>query len=269
METTTKRKYECHLCKKQYIRKSCFETHVVYCELLSKSKQEREKSLEQELETPSMRNMYIMIQQLVRENKKMKSEMTALKKAMNLNNIKVTLAEWLRDNCAPNMVFDKWFNTLIIKKDHIDFIFNENISNCLLDIFVRNLSIEHSKKNPIQCFSEKNNTLFISSKETDNPEETDNQEIIWTPITVQTFKGYLVKLQKKLIGALIAWKESIDEDLSNVNSDKNEKYMKIMQQIISINQKHENRIANFVLKNLYDQFKTNLPSNVTMKNDIP
>jgi len=262
METTAKRKYECHLCKKQYIRKSCIETHVVYCELLSKSKQEREKALEQELETPSMRNMYIMIQQLVRENEKMKSEMTALKKAMNLNNIKVTLAEWLHDNCAPKMVFDDWFNSLIIKQEHIDFIFNENISNCLLDIFVRNLSIEHSEKNPIQCFSEKNNTLFISSK------ETEEEEITWIPITVQTFKGYLIKLQKKLIGALIAWKESIDEDLSNINSDKNEKYMKIMQQIISINQKYENRIANFVLKNVYDQFKTNLPSNVTMKSDI-
>ena len=259
MQTTTKRKYECHLCKKQYIRKSCFETHVVYCELLSKSKKEREKALEQELETPSMRNMYIMIQNLVKENEKMKSEITTLKKAMNLNNIKITLAEWLQDNCTPKMVFEDWFNKLVIKQEHIEFIFNQNISSCLLDIFVQNLSIESSHENPIQCFSEKNNTLFISAR------ETEDGKIIWTPITIQTFKGYLVKLQKKLITALIAWKESMDEDLSNINSDKNEKYMKILQQIISINQKYENRIANFVLKHVYDQFKANLPSNVTTK----
>lgn len=263
METTTKRKYECHLCKKQYVRKSCFETHVVYCELMSKSKQEREQALEQELETPSMRNMYIMIQQLVRENKKMKSEITTLKKAMNLNSIKITLSEWLQGNCTPKMVFDDWFNSIVVKQEYIDFIFNENISNCLLDIFVKNLSIECSHENPVQCFSEKNNTLFISLK------ETDEEKLTWTPITVQTFKGYLVQLQKKLIGALIQWKEGINEDLSNINSDKNDKYMKVLQQIISINQKHENRIANFVLKNVYDQFKTNLPSNVTTKSEKP
>ena len=58
---------------------------------------------------------------------------------------------------------------------------------------------------------------------------------------------------------------SYSDEMFEVLSDKNEKYMKILQQIISINQKYENRIANFVLKHVYDQFKTNLPSNVTTK----
>ena len=275
MQTTTKKKYQCYLCKKEYIRKSCFDTHVVYCELLSKSKREREQALEQELETPSPRNMYLMIQQLVRENEKMKSEITALKKAMNLNNIKVTLSDWLRDNCKPNTDFDDWFKLIKINQEDIEFIFNENVSNCLVQLFIRNLSVINTEINCVQCFTEKNNTLFISVKQTDESakvEETDESsevkeegKIIWTPITIQTFKKYLVQLQKKLITGLITWKENCDDEISNVNSDINDKYIKIMQQIISINQKHENRIANFVIKNIYEQLKTSLPSNVVVK----
>ena len=199
METTvtTRQKYKCHLCNKEYIRKSYYDTHVIYCELLTKTKKERAQVIEQEQETPSMRNLYVMFQQLVRENEKMKSEIKLLKKAMNLSNIKVTLADWLKDNCNPKFIFVDWITNIETKQEDLESIYKHNISSCLLEIFVRNMCLHDTKSNPIQCFTEKNNTLFIPIH---NTTESDTiKKVIWTHITIPSLKMALVKIQKKLI----------------------------------------------------------------------
>jgi len=261
METSSKckPKYQCYLCKKEYVRKTCFDTHVIYCELLTKTREERKQVIEQDTETPNTRDLYVMIQQLVRENDKMKEEIKVLKKVMNIKNIKITLAEWLHTNCSSTPLFMEWFNSLTISEEDLNIIYKDNVFTCLYQILLRNLDVTKTEKNPIQCFSEKKNTLFIAS------ERSDNKKTVWKAISVVDFKPYLEIIQQKLMTLLLQWKSKYEVEILNMNSEENDQYMKTIQQIISINQKQENRIANYLIKNLYQQMHISLPDNVMMK----
>ena len=67
---------ECNLCGKKYKRPGSLKRHLNVCEIISNSKKTNELDREETYNTPSIHEIYIIVQKLVEENEKQKKHQT-------------------------------------------------------------------------------------------------------------------------------------------------------------------------------------------------
>ena len=87
--------YCCPYCTQTYKRKGFFERHVLCCKIGSTAI----KCTDEEDDVPTIRELYTIIQELVKKSADDRRELNSLKKWVNNRKKQINVIVWLNKNC--------------------------------------------------------------------------------------------------------------------------------------------------------------------------
>ena len=96
---------------KYYSRKSYYERHVLCCKVLSMSRK-ADLEIEELSDTPNIRELYILVQELSYKYQKQQAELNSLKRYVEKTKKMLNIVDWLNDNCKGSLDFTKWLDSI-------------------------------------------------------------------------------------------------------------------------------------------------------------
>jgi len=185
---------ECNLCGKKYKRAGSLRRHLNVCEIITKSKETKKLDREEKYNTPSLHDIYSIVQKLVEENEKQKIEIKKLKDYVHRKQKKIDILELLNEK-YKGLSFDKWLKTIEITEKDLNLLFDTDFETAMEIILVRHVSLHD---NVIMAFTEKKNTLYV--------QKTD-----WEELNMVDFKKITINIQRGLILAFSKWSDKLSD----------------------------------------------------------
>ena len=164
---------ECCFCSKKFTRKTYYDRHILICELLSKSKKERNVEMEEHKDTPTVRKLYEIIMEMSIKYKKMEEKLEELSKYVDTKKKKINIIEWLNTTCKSSACapFELWMKKIKVERKHLESIFSHDYVYGALHI-LKDFNNEH-----IRCYDQKDDTLFIFTNEVVTNEVVTNEVV--------------------------------------------------------------------------------------------
>jgi len=267
IKISTKYKNKCKTCGKVYSRKDSYNKHIILCEFLSYSKQEKTNIIEELDVQPTYNELIKIVQQLTIQHFNMKEQIKQLQiKTQNLKSSTIstttnenltltatstatltsttstTLNEnlstneqfnWLQSNIKPNISFEEW-KTLsfeYINKDNFKEINKLNvldfICNNVISIMINNNIII-----PLFGFISKPNNLYIYSS------------LKWNKIKDEEISLLLKNYINHILSIIYTWYSDNSEEI-NKNNELDNLYKNINTKIFTFDYKNTSNILKF------------------------
>lgn len=228
----------CPCCGKSYKTRKNLNKHLVLCELIANSKntynrKDENKNNIQEVEIPSLKQMYSMLQELSIKYQLLEEKTEKISKIVYIQKKKINIMDWLNNSCFPINTFECIEDNIdfhLLNSD-IDFLFHQKAIDLLINILKRGIdhSMSFDKENekiflPIIALSQKINTIYIYTS-TSCPTKTRK----WEELTKSKLTELLFKIHKSIIKYLTNWKNTQQENYSdNMEDLYNKAIVKIM-----------------------------------------
>lgn len=237
--------FVCNYCNKNFKKTENYKKHILFCQLLHKSKKEKENEEEEFEKTPSINEIFNIVKELTIKYDKLQRDNDNLKQIINTRKKKINVIDWLNYNCKPDETFINWVSKIELRENQLEYIFDSgNIEGMLLileDICCSNNNI------PLKCFTQKENTFYIYEKNNDKKE--------WKIILNEELTLFFGSLNKKILYLFKIWQEKNTEKLEN--DDFAIEYIQKVRKILGKGESTE--VENIKLKNkLYKVLKINI-----------
>jgi hypothetical protein len=185
---------ECNLCGKKYKRAGSLKRHINVCEIISKSKKSKELDREERYNAPSIQEIYIIVQKLVKENEEQKQEIKKLKDYVKRKQKKIDIIKILNEKHI-GISLQEWLKSIEITGQELNILFDTNFETAMEIIIINKL---HMKNGVIMAFNEKKNTLYV-------------QKESWGELNMIDFKKIIINIQRGLILSFSKWSETLSE----------------------------------------------------------
>ena len=240
MEATIKNKHVCKHCNKSYTRKSYFDRHELCCKakIFSKSQREINLDIEEENDTPNIRELYLLLQELAYTVKNQQKEINSLKRYAKKTTETLNLVEWLNQNMSDNENIETYYENLEINFNLLNYIFTLGYVDGVVNIIKETLN---TFGNCIKCFEQKKNTIFIF------------RDSKWKIMNIEEFENLLNIINSLVMKQFKIWQNK-NKSLIFDNSNK---YQEYVQKIVG-NGLSKEIIHKQVKSKLYNQLKVNL-----------
>ena len=198
--------FSCPTCSKKYTRKKCYDTHIQMCEIMKLSPTESKEFQNQLTELPSKMDMFNLIKVLVKKTNQLENDIHELKGIVNRRIKSVNIIDWLNQQNNNDLVlFDQWIGDIIITKDELQFMFDQNYIDGLIHIIQK--KIEQLDKSCIRCFEQKKASFFVFK---------DKQ---WQQMTELDFEKFVNTIKSKLRDKFQKWQEAHKIEIFNDSSN--------------------------------------------------
>lgn len=233
-------KYKCEHCKKEYTRKSYFIRHELCCkaQILSKSRREINLDIEEEKDTPNIRELYLLLQELAIKVKTQEKEINILKRQSKKTTENLSLIDWLEKNEKNKNDWEDYLKNININLNLLNYIFTLGFINGTVSIIKETLNING---NCLKCFEQKKNTLFIFKNSK------------WKIMNSNEFEELLNKVNSLVMKQFKVW-QNLNEKMIFDNSNK---YQEYVQKIVGEGISKEIMEKQIKIK-LYNTLKLNL-----------
>jgi hypothetical protein len=238
-----KMQYTCKYCGRKYKRKVYFDRHVAACELLSKSKLERQQDDERCSDTPTMRKMYDMLMSLARKNQALEKKVEELTKWAAIKKKKLHVIEWLNNNYSDVANFNDAVSAKSVSYKDMEQVCKYDYIEGITCIIQKWFPIENSSTLPIKAFDQKDKTLFIKCDDG------------WHTMAPEQFEKVISNIGKQLIGHFVAWQNKNKHRITH--SDYSDEYTKKLQCVFGGNYSSQ-QIYTRIKRNIYKFLKMNL-----------
>ena len=244
---TTKSTAYCMYCIKKYTNKTSLEKHMILCSLFHKSKRQLKKEEEEEEETPSPKQVFKIIKELLWKIKKLEEKVEVQEKYINKTKKKINIIDWLQTNIKPEVDYlDFISQNIMIKEEEILFMMQHTFMDTLDKIISENLENKQGSSIPIFCLCQKQNILYVFSKNKNVWEELNKIDCI------KMFNIIYSIIFKKFL----EWKKMNEENL-NKNENLENIYIKTMGKILNVDFKNETTLSKSKLS-LFNYLKTDM-----------
>ena len=178
----------CPTCGKQYTREIPYNKHKLFCQVINGTSSQTLQSQ--------------TLEELIKSNNKLKSEVAELKKQTRAQKKKIPLIELLEKNYKPTKNYYEVLD-IDITSDDLDNIFESNIVSALPEIIQNRCSIEENC--PLQAFDSRENTLY------------GYRDSIWEEITKDNFDQIIFKIIKSVMIEFKKWENFHKNELHTEN----------------------------------------------------
>ena len=199
----------CDYCGKQYKRQVILEKHKIPCKVLFVERVKRLSTKEpifQSNEEPtfSLKQVNLILAEVILQNKKMQDEINELKKMVFKTKIKINILDWLQVNISPTYLFQPFVHSMVSTQEHVEFL-QENKMLDLMEL-VLSETIKREKDNvlPIFCFNEK---IYIYDRV---KEENDVEKEVWREMNRFELINFMNRVHKKIMGQIKEWRDTND-----------------------------------------------------------
>lgn len=149
----------CPHCQRGYSRKGYFERHVSMCEFLCKNKQAKKLELEERTDTPTLRELYQVVMELVVKNNQLEAKIQEMSKAMNIKTQQMPIAEWLLVKYPKATDYTSWFNEIEVTRAHLQVFFESDYVNGVATAIKQRLALAEEER-PLRAVNERENVFY-------------------------------------------------------------------------------------------------------------
>ena len=239
-----KRLYKCDHCERYFSRKSYFDRHTLCCKMLKMSKREAKIDSEEISDTPTIREMYILLQELTYKYQKQQSELNSLKRYVEKTKKMLNIVDWLNENCVSSTDFQEWLNSVVITRIQLENIFKYDFIQGFMYIIQELLPLQCNNI-CIRCFDQKKGTFFIHRKDEK-----------WKTMTGLEFEKMINVINMKIMSEFKKWQiENRDKILKQSFGDNY--YQECVIKVLGGNQ-NQAIIHSKIKSKLYNYLKFNL-----------
>ena len=156
MNTIDLENLKCCFCEKVYVNNASFEKHKLLCQIIN-DKYDEEKKID-------TKNLTQLVCYLIKNNIKLENELNELKKWIQIKKKKFAVLDWLNESYFPSQDIDKWKTSLVVTREHLNYLFKNNYTDGVLNIIKDYLPLSKENYLPLKSFDQKDNTIFMYQK---------------------------------------------------------------------------------------------------------
>ena len=192
------KKHICNYCGKAYTRKIYFDRHVLCCNIKAMALRHTNLDLEEMNDTPSTRELYLMLQELIKKQDMMEKEIKKLKQNSFKDKGSSNLFQRLEE-IQITLDFESWRDLLKANETDLQEAWQSGISRGLLSILKRNI-LSADGEIPIRAFDESPGCFYIYHNKA------------WNKLANDDFKKLVEKANQLIIQQFKIWSETIKKN---------------------------------------------------------
>ena len=235
----------CSYCQRNYQRKLYFDRHVITCQFLSQSKRERVIEREELADTPSVRELFSIIQMLAQKCNHLETKMDAIQKWAHITKQKLNITDWLNTTYPHSTDYDNWVNALKVDQTALAVLFETDYVEGVVRLLKQKLLVSDEGR-PLRAFNGKENTFYIFRSQK------------WVLCDEETFKKLMYLFDKQFMGEFIAW-QTINKNKVSSDDSFSEVYARNMKKVMGGNYSRDQLYLR-IQKELYQYSRTNPPN---------
>lgn len=202
---------QCPTCNYTFKTATGFRRHAVICQMLRSNTIDKDDETEDIL---TMKEMCIVVQQLVKDNHKLKEKVTCLEKLLNKKKEPINAIDCLNNSFNLNIDYKDFIKDFVIERKHLFKLFEKHIWESISMVIVDHLKKMEDNDRPLKAFHQKTAVLYIY---------TNN---MWTNLSENLLKETMKRIWQKLIGEFQIWqKEDEGIEFQKKNGQQYYKYM--------------------------------------------
>jgi len=195
-------------------------------------------------DTPSQRELYELILEIGIRQSKIEEQLTRLTKWVDTKRKKLSVIDWLNENYKLEVNFEEWQQKTWLNLDriHLETIFQYDYIEGMSMILREFLPLENEEGLPIKSFDQKDNALFIYTKDG------------WIFMNPDMVVSFIKTIDKHLMKEFSKWQE---ENKSKILNELSELFTENVQKVIGGHFTRE-QIYSRVKRNIFKHLKMNL-----------
>jgi len=250
----------CIYCGKSYKTRNNMDKHLVLCETIYRSKNNKppvslsEDDIE-DIQLPTQKQMYNIILELTMKYNKLEEKMEQMTKWIEKKKKKMNVIEWLNTNVKPICTFNELINEISITNDNIDTLLSSGFISAFAEVMTMNIFEKKEKKEknpfPIFCLDQKTNHIYVCTTQSDQ-----SATPVWAEIEKETLIHFVNKIYMRMTKGLTDWKKQL-ESQHNFNDTNTDLYNRTLIKMLDLNFKNET-VLNKIKGVIYNGMKTDI-----------
>lgn len=231
----------CPHCLRNYQRKMYLDRHVAVCQIVHMNKKTRMLEGEEKTDTPTVRELYVVVMELVAKNNQLEEKIREMTKWVNVKKQKINIIEWLNTTqIATSCDYQQWLKKIKIKREHLELLFRTDYVGGVVNVLKQLLPLD-GETHAMRAFKSKENIFYIFN---------ENQ---WVIADADMYIKLMYLLDKLFMTEFIKWQE---ENKEKINLDHfSPIYAQNTKKIMAIREQAYSRIK----KELYNYLQAELP----------
>lgn len=231
---------KCPYCTKEYSRKSSLNKHVLLCDFLDKSKQEKKIEEEEINNLPSYKELVTIVQELALKNNRLEEKLSQMEKWIETKKKRINVIQWLNQHTVPSITYTTWCQQIKVTSQNLTHLFDNTISDTAIKVIQENL---HDIL-PIYAFDQKTNVFYIFV------------DGVWTEMSNINLSNLLIKIQKRLLEEIDIWRISNQSQLM-INDKMSDTYNKTIMKLMNINSVQDGTVGK-IKTGMYQMIKVDI-----------
>jgi len=190
--------YCCPHCQRDYQRKTYFDRHVGVCKILCQSKQKQKLESEERIDTPTFRQLYTIVMELVLKNNQLEEKVKEMSTWTNIKQRKINTIDWLNITYNGANDYSDWLNTIQVTQAHLKVLFDSDYANGVMSTLKQMLPLEDDYNRPLRAFNTKNNMFYLFN-------QADKK---WLEMDNDTYLKLMYALDKKMVVEFGKWQRA-------------------------------------------------------------
>ena len=223
--------YCCPHCQRNYQRKTYFDRHVGVCKILCQSKQTQKLETEERVDTPTLRQLYTIVMELVLKNKQLEEKVNELRSSrLNVKQQKINTIDWLNTTYKAADDYSDWLSNIQVTQAHLKVLFNSDYSTGVMSALKEMLPLtgDNDNNRPLRAFKTKNNVFYLFN-------QADKK---WLQMDNETYLKLMYALDKKMVVEFGKWQRAnkdkmYSDDFSETFTTYTKKVMATREQMYS------------------------------------
>lgn len=237
----------CPHCLRTYQRKVYFDRHVGLCQMLSKTKHERLMEVEEQADTPTLRDLYAAVMSLTEKYSQMEIKFTELSKYASIKKQKLNIVDWLNTNFSSQATdYAEWFKRIRVQQEELDVLFKTDYVGGVIAILKQVLPLDDENR-PVRAYTAKDGVFYIY-------QQADN---CWNIADAETFQKLMFSIDKQFMSAFVQWQNENKHRMQQ--DDFSDTYTQNARKIMGGNNTRE-QLYSRIKKELYTYLRTELPA---------
>lgn len=192
----------CPHCQRNYQRKIYYDRHVGVCEFLCKSKKGRKQDIEENNDTPTIRELYMVVMELVVKNKQLEEKLHEMSKMVNIKKQKLNINDWLNMTYPDVMDYTAWLSEVKVTQEHMNTLFETDYVGGVTSSLKQQLLLGNDRR-PIRAFASKDNGFYLYNQ----------AEKKWLMMDNETYLKLMYVFDKKVMVEFGNWQRENKEKL--------------------------------------------------------
>lgn len=251
----------CKFCHHYWKNRKEYDRHLSCCEYFHHQRRNPPAEMnDRGGRLPTMAEMYRLVENLTHRLEKTEKEVQRLRTNMNTRQ-KKAIIEWLNQpSQIPQITFEDWWHEIKANESDVQKVVNGDLTKGMLSCIESHLQQFATRTSPIRCFSQKANTFYVYSIETNKPVANDatvSPKPMWQIMSASQLEKMCAHIVQQIIREFLVWQNTHITTSTEYDERAMDKRASLLMKIHGYGVSNDKRMSD-IKKLLFPQMEENL-----------